>query len=198
MIELYDFTLSGNCYKIRLMLSLLGLEYRAVPVNLFEREHKQDAFLRLNPFGQVPVLADDGLVVRDSQAILVYLARQYGGTQWLPEDATGLAEVMPWLFTAANEIARGPAAARLHRKFGRELDYDNALTISAEIMGILEERLQHRTWLALDRPTIADVACFPYLALAHEGGIDTADYPALQAWFERIRALPGYVGMPGL
>ena len=195
MIELYEFPLSGNCHKVRLMLSLLGLEYRSVPVRGAEREHKQPAFLALNPFGQVPVLVDAGYAVRDSQAIMVYLARRYGGPVWWPDDAQALAAVASWLFTASNEIARGPNAARLHRKFGKPLDYDTALAVAAEVMGIIEAHLRDRSWLALDRVSIADIACYPYLALAHEGGIDLAPYPAMRRWFERIQDLPGYVEM---
>ncbi|MBM4201064.1 MAG: glutathione S-transferase [Gammaproteobacteria bacterium] len=198
MIELYEFPLSGNCHKVRLMLSLLSLDYRSVPVSGAEREHQQARFLALNPFGQVPVLVDSGLVVRDSQAILVYLARRYGGPTWWPDDARELAAVASWLFTAANEIARGPNAARLHRKFGKPLDYETALAVAAEVMGIIEVQLQERSWLALDRVSIADIACYPYLALAAEGGIDLAPYPAMRNWFGRIQNLPGYVAMPGL
>ncbi|BBL77260.1 glutathione S-transferase family protein [Methylomagnum ishizawai] len=198
MIELYEFALSGNCHKVRLMLSLLGVEYRSIPVRGTEREHKQEAFLALNPFGQVPVLVDAGLAVRDSQAILIYLARKYGGPAWWPDEAGELAAVTPWLFTAANEIARGPNAARLHRKFGIPLDYDAALAVAAEVMGIIETHLGGRAWLALDRPTLADIACYPYLALAWEGGIEPAHYPAMRDWFTRIQELPGYVAMPGM
>jgi glutathione S-transferase len=198
MIELYEFPLSGNCHKVRLMLSLLGLDYRSILVRGAEREHKQAQFLALNPFGQVPVLVDSGFVVRDSHAILVYLARRYGAPTWWPDDAQELATVASWLFTAANEIARGPNAARLHRKFGRPLDYDTALGVAGEVMGIIEAHLRNRSWLALDRVSIADIACFPYLALAQEGGIDLAPYPAMRRWFERIQNLPGYVAMPGL
>jgi glutathione S-transferase len=198
MIELYEFPLSGNCHKVRLMLSLLSLGYRSVPVSGAEREHKQARFLALNPFGQVPVLVDSGFVVRDSHAILVYLARRYGGPTWWPDDAGELGSVASWLFTAANEIARGPNAARLHRKFGKSLDYDTALAVAAEVMGIIEAHLRERTWLALDRMSIADIACYPYLALAQEGGIDLVPYPAMRRWFERIQNLPGYVAMPGL
>lgn len=198
MIELHEFALSGNCHKVRLMLSLLGLEYRSMPVRGTEREHKQEAFLALNPFGQVPVLVDAGLAVRDSQAILIYLARKYGGAAWWPEEAGELAAVAPWLFTAANEIARGPNAARLHRKFGMALDYEAALAVAAGVMGTIEAHLSGRAWLALDRPTLADIACYPYLALAWEGGIALERYPAMRDWFTRIQNLPGYVAMPGM
>lgn len=198
MIELYEFPLSGNCHKVRLMLSLLGLDYRSIRVRGAEREHKQPGFLALNPFGQVPVLVDSGFPVRDSQTILVYLARRYGGPAWWPDAEQELAAVASWLFTAANEIARGPNAARLHRKFGQPLDYGTAVGVTEALMGIIDAHLQDRLWLALDRVSIADIACYPYLALAPEGGIDLGPFPAVRNWFTRLQHLPGYVAMPGL
>jgi glutathione S-transferase len=109
MITLYEFALSGNCHKIRLMLSLHGLDYRSVLINGSEQQQKSVDYLAMNPFSQVPVLADDEVVVRDSQAILVYLAKKYGKGQWLPNDAAALADVVAWLSTAANEVALGPS-----------------------------------------------------------------------------------------
>lgn len=91
MITLYEFALSGNCHKVRLMLSLLGLDYQSIIVNGSERQHKSTEFLVMNPFGQVPVLTDGEVSVRDSQAVLVYLAKKYGNNKWLPEDPVGLA-----------------------------------------------------------------------------------------------------------
>jgi glutathione S-transferase len=198
MITLYELMPSGHCHKVRMMLSFLGLEYESYVVKASEKEHKQPPFLGMNPFGQVPVLVDGDACIRDSQAILVYLARQYGDDKWLPQDARGLAAVTPWLFTAANEIARGPGTARLRLKFDAQVDYENALKVSDEIIAIMESHLKQNEWLALSRPTVADVACYPYLALAKEGGIDLQNHPGIQAWFARIRALPGYVGMEGM
>ena len=126
MIQLYDVTLSGNCHKARLMLSLLGLEYELLPVKLQQGEHKSEPFLQLNPFGQVPVLVDGDVTIRDSQAILVYLARRYGGEDWLPLEAEAMSKVMQWLFTAANEIQHGVAAARKHFLLNEQLDVDLA------------------------------------------------------------------------
>ncbi|HKK13872.1 MAG TPA: glutathione S-transferase N-terminal domain-containing protein [Gammaproteobacteria bacterium] len=93
MIRLYDYERSGNCYKVRLLLALLGLPWERVPVDLRRGEERRPEFLALNPRGQVPVLTDGDWVVWDSQAILVYLARRYGGAQWLPQEARPLAEV---------------------------------------------------------------------------------------------------------
>src|SRR5699024_4760725 len=113
-------------------------------------------FIDLNPWGQVPTRTDDGVVLRDSHAILVYLARQYGGNQWWPDGAAQQGEVMQWLSTAANEINAGPNAARLIDKFGAQLDKGRALEISAQVLSLIEKHLEKHEWLALDRPTIAD------------------------------------------
>ena len=168
MITLYEFAVSGNCHKVRMMLSLLGLAYQSITVNGGEREHKSVQFLAKNPFGQVPVLVDNGLVFRDSQAILIYLASQYGDG-WLPTKPAEMAQVAAWLSTAANEVARGPGMLRMHYKFSRKIDVAAAQEVTAQLFAILENHLGAHLWLALDRPTIADVAVYPYVALAPEG-----------------------------
>lgn len=199
-MKLYDVELSGNCYKARLFLALLGQAYERVPVDFMAGEHKSPGFLRLNPLGQVPVLDDGGLILRDSQAILVYLARKLGGEAWLPTDAAGMAEVTQWLSTASNEIANGPATARLHQLFKIDTGVPGELAQerARRILNTLEQHLSQRTWLAMGRPTIADIACFPYVALAPQGGVPLDPYPAIGAWIERVKALPGFVGMPGI
>jgi glutathione S-transferase len=198
MMTLYEFALSGNCHKIRLMLSLLGLDYRSVVVNGSERQQKSVDFLSMNPFGQVPVLTDDDVIVRDSQAILVYLARKYGNEQWLPNEATALAEVAAWLSTAANEVSMGPNRLRLHYKFGRAINSEESRQTAINLLNILQGRLEKYEWLATDHLTIADIAIYPYIALAPEGRLDLESYPAVTGWVSRIQALPGYVGMPGM
>ena len=112
------------------MLSLLGLEYTSILVDGSQKQQKSADFLAINPFGQVPVLSDDGVVFRDSQAILVYLARRYGNSHWLPDEAVALAEVTAWLSTAANEVALGPNRLRLHHKFGRDTNIDESSHIT--------------------------------------------------------------------
>jgi glutathione S-transferase len=198
MIRLYDVELSGNCYKVRLFISLLGLDYERIPINLWGGENRSAEFLRLNPLGEVPVLEDDLLVLRDSQAILVYLARKYDGEAWLPADPAGEAQVVQWLSTAANEIAQGPCAARLHDKFGVDIDLQAARLRTHGIIEFFEKHLSNNHWLALNRPTIADVACFPYIALAPEGGISLGQYSAVNRWIDRMKALSGFIAMPGI
>jgi glutathione S-transferase len=198
MMTLYEFALSGNSHKIRLMLSLLGLDYRSVIVNGSERQQKSVDFLSMNPFGQVPVLTDDDVIVRDSQAILVYLARKYGNEQWLPNEAAALAEVAAWLSTAANEVSMGPNRLRLHYKFGRAINSEESRQTAINLLNILQGQLEKYEWLATDHLTIADIAIYPYIALAPEGRLDLESYPAVTGWVSRIQALPGYVGMPGM
>jgi glutathione S-transferase len=197
-MKLYDIPLSGNCYKIRLFLSLLGKDYEIMPINATAGENRTAAFLEINPRGQVPVLEDDGLIIWDSTAILMYLARRYGDEAWLPLDATGLAAVSQWLAVAQNEILYGLARARAMVLFKRAGDMQEYLTVGTGILEVMEKHLENREWLALERPTLADIACFPYVALAPDAGITLEHYPAIRAWIRRIKTLPGYTGMQGL
>lgn len=197
-MKLYDLELSGNCYKVRLFAALAGIELELEPVDLPGGAHKRSPLIDLNPWGQVPVLCDEKIVLRDSQAILVYLARRYAGNQWWPDGAAQQGEVMQWLSTSANEVQSGPNTARLIEKFGASLDKNRAVEISAHILQLIEQHLGAHKWLALGRPTIAECAMYSYLALGWEGGVTLENYPAIQAWVERIKALPNYIGMPGV
>ena len=197
-MKLYDLDLSGNCYKFRLFLSLIGQECEIVPVDFLGGAHRQPPLSAMNPFLEIPILVDGELTLRDSQAILVYLARKYGGEGWLPTEPGALAQVMEWLMAAENEIARGPNDARLHVKFGVPLDHELALVRTSRILDLLEARLARRDWLALGHPTIADIACFPYVALGHEGHAPVGARTHVTDWINRIKALPNFIGMPGL
>ncbi len=199
MIKLYGHELSGNSYKVRLLLELLQIDYEWIKVDLLQGEHKAPAFLALNPFGQVPVLVDGETVLADAQAILVYLARTYGGEQWLPLDPLPLAQVVRWLSTAAGEVRQGPENARLYYLFrATNINIDRAQQKATYILTQLDHHLQTRAWLEFEHPTIADVAVFPYVALAADGKIDLTPYTHVQAWIERVKELPGYLPMAGL
>ena len=152
MAKLYDLELSGNCYKVRLLAALLGVPLDVVPVDFLGGAHKKPPLLELNDFGELPVFEDGDLALRDSQAILVYMARKWGGESWLPTDAAGLALVTPWLMVAENEIARWLNDARLHDKFGYELDVDLARRKAARILGLMDADLPGTSWLSLNRP----------------------------------------------
>lgn len=197
-MKLYDLELSGNCYKVRLFAALAQIPLDIVPVDFLGGAHKRAPLIDLNPWGEIPVLEDGELVLRDSQAILVYLAAKYSGETWLPRDAAGMAAVVQWLSTAANEVQNGPASARLVDKFGYAIDKADTVRRSARILPLLEAHLAQHAWLALERPTIADCAVFPYVALAPEGGIPLADYPHIRQWLGRVKALPHFLPMPGV
>ncbi len=197
-MKLYDAAVSGNCHKVRMLLSMLEIEHEPVPVNLLDMEQKSLTHLARNPLGTIPVLQDGDVTIYDSQAILVYLARKYGGEAWLPSDPADQATVQQWLSFAVNEIWNGPALARAKLRFNRDVDLPRAQAAAVNALNILEGRLAQHDWLALNRPTIADIACYPYSALAEEGEITLAPYAAVRAWFKRIQALPRYVSMAGL
>lgn len=198
MIKLYDFALSGNCHKVRMMLALLGVPYERVDIDLTKKDQMADWFVAINPLHKVPVLDDSGLVLRDSAAILLYLARQYGKPEWAPTEPRDAAEVQQWLSLSVNEVFNGLAMARAIIIFKRDMDHAAAVAVANTALDVMENRLSERDWLALDRFTIADLACYPYAALAHEGQMDLTPYPAIRRWFKRIEALPDYVAMRGL
>jgi glutathione S-transferase len=192
-MKLYHHPLSGHAHRACLFVSLLGLPHELVEVDLKAGEHKTPEFLKLNPFGQVPVLDDDGVVIADSNAILVYLAKKAGRTDWLPEDPSGAAAVQRWLSAAAGEVAYGPAAARLITVFGAKYNADEVIARAHVLLKRLETQLAEQDWLAGERPTIADVAIYSYVARAPEGNVDLSGYPAVNAFLRRIEELPGFV-----
>ncbi len=195
-MKLYDVTLSGHAHRARLFLGLLGLDYELIPVDLHAGEQHGEVFRAINPFGQVPVLDDDGVIVPDSIAILVYLATKHGRGDWLPTDAVGAARVQRWLSVAAGQIAFGPCAARLVTLFGAVFDHQEVIARAHAILKLVEQSITGRNWLAADHATIADVALYSYIARAPEGDVDLAPYPQVRAWLARVEALPGFVPFP--
>ena len=200
MLQLYNRERSGNCYKVRLMMSLLGLEYEKIAVN---REGKgrnivPPGYESLSPLRQIPVLVADGKPYWGTIAILVYLARKHGCAHWLPYDAEGEAEVTQWLSLAQNEIFYGLGRARSMRarRWHGHGTLEEAHEIAARALNILEERLSAHDWLALGHLTIADVACYSYTVFAPEGGISLKPYPHVRSWLKRVRTLPGYLPTP--
>jgi glutathione S-transferase len=196
-IKLYRHVLSGHAHRVQLLLSLLDLPHELIDVDLRSGAHKQPDFLKLNPFGQVPVIDDGGVIVSDSNAILVYLASRYDHSGYLLSDPVGLAEVQRWLSVAAGQIASGPAVARITMVFGGQLDahYDRALTIANTLFRVMDGYLHGRSFLVGQQRTIADVAAYSYIAHAPEGGASLAPYPNIVAWLKRVEALPGFVPM---
>lgn len=195
MIKLYDFPLSGHGHRPRLLLSLLKVPHQNIKVDLTKGEQKAREFQELNPFGQVPVLVDGDVVIRDSNAILVYIANKFA-PEWNPADPAEAAQVQAWLTTASKEITGGPGAARLVTVFKAPHDHGKLIDQSHALLRQIDEHLENREWLAIDRPTIADVSAYSYIATAPEGDVSLGAYPSVRAWLARVEALDGFVGMP--
>jgi glutathione S-transferase len=194
-IKLHRFFLSGHSHRVELFLSLLGLPFERVDVNLAAGEHKQPAFLALNPFGQVPVIQDGELTLADSNAILVYLASKYDDGQWLPRDPAAAAAVQRWLSVAAGPLAFGPATARLATVFKAPVNTEEAIARANDLFTVMEAALNTAPFLTGNTPTIADIANYTYIAHAPEGNVSLEPYPHLCSWLQRIEALPGFVPM---
>ncbi len=196
MITLFDTSLSLNCYKVRLLLSILKVQYERRPIDLRKGEHKLPEMMSINPFGQVPVLSKDNLILRDSSAILVWIARKYGNEHWMPRDFDQEALVNSWLLASAFELRLGPYEARLKKHFpalcvtGDTVNENTTLALRH-----YENRLKDRAWIALDHPTVADVAAFPSLEHCCDGDVDLLPYSAIRAWLERFRDLDGFVSL---
>lgn len=195
-IKLYNFPRSGHAHRVELMLSLLQLPTELIFVDLAKGEHKQPAYLAINSFGQVPAIDDGGVVLADSNAILVYLAQKYGNGRWLPADPVGAARVQRWLSAAAGPIAFGPAAARLVTVFGAQLNAEEAIARAHNLLKVMDIELGQSAFLAGDEASIADVSAYSYIAHAPEGNVSLDDYGNVRAWLARVEALPGFVGMP--
>ena len=195
-IKLYNFPRSGHAHRVELMLSLLQLPTELIFVDLAKGAHKQPDFLALNAFGQIPVIDDQGVVLADSNAILVYLALKYGDRRWLPTDPVGAAKVQRWLSIAAGPIAFGPARARLITVFGAAYNAEEVIAYSHSVLKVIDQELAATPYLAGAEPTIADVSAYSYIAHAPEGNVSLEDYANIRAWLARIEALPGFVGMP--
>jgi glutathione S-transferase len=194
MIRVHATKASINGYKVRLLLSMLGLPYELVELDMYGGEHKREPFLSLNPFGQMPALTDGKFDIADSHACLVYLARKYDETgRWLPADAEGEAKVAEWLSKSANEVHQGPwmKRAKIRRPEAIKLSDEEIDARCDHILGIMDAQLEKRDWLALDRPTIADISCFGPISMLKVSGYDTDKWPHLTRWLNRIKALPG-------
>jgi glutathione S-transferase len=195
MIRLYRNAVSGHCHRVELFLSLLGLPFEKVDLNLRENEHKAPAFLALNPLGQIPVLQDGDVTLADSNAILVYLEGRYAPGQWLPRDPLGAARVQRWLSLAAGPLAFGPALARAIQLFSRPIDPQPAVERAHALLAHMESELAATGWLVGTGATLADVAHYAYVARAPEGGVSLQAYPAVRDWLARVEGLPGFVPM---
>ncbi len=202
---LYNYVLSGNCYKIRLMAALLGVKYDVVGVDFYPGyEHRSEAFLRLNPAGTLPVLQAGDMVLTETQAMLTWLAATHDDTgRWLPtQNATDMARVCEWL-GFANRLTSSAGLARLHSMLDWPVDGPTVKAAALRDLQAFELALTDRVleggqWLVGDHPTIADIACFPYVALSPDAGLEHDGFPAIRNWLYAVRALPGFITMPGI
>lgn len=202
---LYDYVLSGSAYKARLLLALLKVDYQSIAVDFYPGgDHRKPDFLALNPAGTVPVLVDGDVTLCETQAILAYIARTCDATGiWFPtDDPAEFARILQWL-AFAGRLTDTAGAARLHDMIARPLDIESARSGAHKALRELEAHLTERgykdkSFLVGDNPTIADIACFPYVALSPDGGIAHDDYPAIRRWLVAVRRLPGFIEMPGI
>ncbi len=193
-LTLYGSPKSGHSHRAELMLRMLGLPYDYVPMTPDDRT--TEAFRKLNPLGQVPVLKDGDTIIADSTAILVYLAKRYApNSPWLPDDAVTAAQIQRWLSVASGELYNGPNSARLMAVFGRPGNPETIRAVSARLLNFMEDHLQGRQYLVGDNATIADLACYAYVAHAPEGGIDLQPYHAVRTWLKAVEALPNFKPM---
>ncbi len=200
---LYDYILSPSCYKVRLLASLLKVELDLRPVDFHPgREHKGEALLALNPAGSIPILVDGDLVLTESAAILAYLAAEHGPDWLAREDAKAIGQEQQWLaFSDRLTSALGGARLVEMLHFNGDLEALQAGGVAAlrELeAALVARRLAGAIFLVGDTPSIADIACFPYVALAPDGSISLDPYPSIRIWMRAIRALPGFIEMPGI
>jgi len=196
-IKVHSSPISGHSHRVRLFLSLLGLPFETVDVDLGAGAHKRPDFLERNAFGQVPVIEDGEVTVCDSNAIMVYLNERYAAdpARWYPRDPLAAAQVQRWLSVAAGQLAAGPAVARVIVLFGLARDPAEVIARSHDLLRVMERELSRRPFLAGESATLADIANYTYVAHAPEGNVSLEAYPQVRAWLARIEALPGFVPM---
>lgn len=194
-IRIHSFPLSGHSHRVELFANIAKIKHEVVHVDLPSGEHKKEPFLTLNPLGQVPVIEDNGVVLSDSNAILVYLARRYA-PDFLPSDPMLEAEVQKFLTLAAGEIAFGPAAARLITVFNAPLDAQFCQVVAEKALTKLETLIADKDFLVGGRPTIADIAVYTYVAHAPEGNISLDKYPNVRRLLSNIENLDSFKAMP--
>ena len=193
---LYDSPISGNCYKVRLLLAHLGIPYERRRMDVVDRSNRPDVLGGLNPALRVPTLVlDDGRPLAESGAILWYFG---DGTPWVPQDRYARAQVLQWMFFEQYDHEPAIAVLRFWLAYsGRPEAFADRVVERTEAghraLGAMERHLGEREFFVDDGPTLADIALYAYTHVADEGGFDLSSYPAIRAWLERVAALPGHV-----
>ncbi len=198
-MKIYGDIYSGNCYKLKLICALLGIEHDWIPVDIMRGETREDSFLALNPNGQIPVcVTDDGEVLSESNAILYYLAAD---SDFWPDNRLQQARVLEWQFFEQYTHEPTIAVARFIKLYQglpaeREQEYQSKLKGGYRALDLMEQHLSQHAFFVGERCSIADISLFAYTHVAGEGGFELATYGAINDWLGRIRALPGFVAMP--
>jgi len=196
MLRLYDYLSSGNSYKPRLLLNLLGRPYEHVPLDIMKGETRTPEFLAKNANGRIPLLElEDGTFLPESNAILFYLA---GGTPYLPDDHLGRAQALNWMFFEQYNHEPNIAVARFWLQHDGLTPEHEAMLPAKRAGGyaaldVMEGHLAQRDWFVGETASVADIALYAYTHVADEGGFDLAGYPAIRGWLDRVSALPGYI-----
>ncbi len=195
-MKLYDSAISGNSYKVRLLLAQLGIPYTIIPIDILKGESRTPEFLKINPNGRTPVLEDNRFILAESNAILAYLAR---GTQFLPEDRQQWALVFQWMFFEQYSHEPYIATSRFLLQHGQDTpERAQALAVRRDggwsALRVMEGHLQENDFFVGDY-TIADIALFAYTHVSHGGGFPLDDFPKIRAWIERIKSQLGFVPM---
>ena len=197
-MKIYGDMQSGNCYKIKLLCSLVGIEHQWIHLDILAGQTKGPEFLAKNPNAKIPLLElDDGRYLSESNAILNFLAAD---TLLLPEDRFELAKVQQWQFFEQYSHEPYIAVARFIAKYlglpqARRAEYESKQAGGNRALAVMEQQLEQTLYLVGDRITTADISLYGYTHVADEGGFDLGHYPAIRAWIERIKALPQYVAM---
>jgi glutathione S-transferase len=203
-LTLYDYELDEQCYKVRLLLGILGCRFVKVAVDVHPGgEQKSAKYLKLNPLGTLPIIMEGDYVLHGAEAILAYLACRYDASRaWLPADSETFSLVVQWLFFAGHDL-RPASIARSHAILATEGDGAAACRAARQGFRLMDDHLTKREfdrahWFVGEEPTIADLALFPAIALSRDFGIDHDEYPALRRWMSRVRNIPGFTIMPGI
>ena len=201
MITVYGMAMSGNCYKLRLLLEQLGRPYRWIEVDSARGETRTPEFLARNPNGKVPLIElDDGSVLVESNAILCWLAE---GTAYVPDDAWQRAQALSWMFFEQYSHEPYIAVARFIRGWTpadspRRADLPRLRERGHQALAVMERHLRSADWFGGSAYGIADIALFAYTHCAADGGFDLTAYPRIEAGLDRVRATPGFVPMADL
>ena len=196
MIKLYDHPLSGNCYKIRLLMSQANIEFESDIVDVFKSENKKEEYLSINPAAKIPAINDDGLILWESNAILMYLSEKYS-PMFLPYDLVGRANAYQWLLYNKTSVDPFLAKSRAIKQFYPEERQDlNELKAlqneGIKALGIIDGYLKNKTFF-VDNYSVVDIAYYPYIKLAYQGEIDLNPFPNILNWISKVESTDKFI-----